>query len=307
MPIMIKNNLPAATTLTSENIFWMEKERASTQDIRPLHIAILNLMPTKVTTETQLLRLLSNNPLQTEITLLTPASHKPKNTSREYLLEFYKTFDDIKDLKFDGMIITGAPLEHIAFEEVDYWNELCGIIDWSRKNVQSTLYICWGAQAGLYRNYGIKKEELSEKAFGVFRHHVTDRLCPLVRGFDDVFYAPHSRYTGICDADLEKHPEIKVLARSDEPNVGVYIAIANGGREVYVTGHSEYDRETLMLEYERDRNQGLGTAMPEHYFRHDDKDGGIMMNWRSHAHLLYSNWLNYYVYQMTPFDRNKIR
>lgn len=307
MPIMIKNNLPAASTLTSENIFWMEKDRASTQDIRPLHIAILNLMPTKVTTETQILRLLSNTPLQTEITLLTTASHTPKNISQEYLLEFYKTFDDVRHEKFDGMIITGAPLERIEFEEVDYWDELCEIIDWTKTNVQSTFYICWGAQAGLYRNYGIKKSDLSEKAFGVFKHYVTDRLSPLVRGFDDVFFAPHSRYTGIRDADLEKHPEIKVLARSKDDNVGVYIATANGGREVYVTGHSEYDRETLMLEYERDQKQGLGTAMPENYFKHDDSNQGIMMNWRSHAHLLYSNWLNYYVYQMTPYDLNEIK
>ena len=307
MPIMINNNLPAASTLTSENIFWMDNERAMSQDIRPLHIAILNLMPTKVTTETQLLRLLSNTPLQIEITLLTAASHKTKNTSAEHMLEFYKTFADVKDKKFDGLIITGAPVERLEFEQVDYWDELCAIIDWSKTNVQSTLYICWGAQAGLYHSYGIKKTELSEKAFGVFKHYVTDRLCPLVRGFDDVFFAPHSRYTGVLDEDIAKHPEITVLARSKDPTVGVYIAIANGGREVYVTGHSEYDRETLLLEYERDRKQGLGTAMPENYFKHDDSNQGVMMNWRSHAHLLYSNWLNYYVYQATPYDLNEIR
>lgn len=306
MPIKIKNNLPAADVLTRENIFWMGSDRASTQDIRPLHIAILNLMPTKIVTETQLLRLLSNTPLQIEITLLKTASHVSKNTAEEHLVEFYKTFDEVRDVKFDGLIITGAPVEHMKFEDVDYWDELCRIIDWSKKHVQSTLYICWGAQAGLYHNYGIKKRELPEKAFGVYKHYVTDRLCPLVRGFDDVFFAPHSRYTGVSIEDLEQVKDIQVLAKSKNPEVGMYIAIAHGGREVYVSGHSEYDRETLLLEYERDQKKGIGTAMPENYFKHDDSQQGIVMNWRSHAHLLYSNWLNYYVYQMTPYDLNEL-
>lgn len=307
MPIMIDNNLPAASTLTNENIFWMEPERASRQDIRPLHIAILNLMPTKVVTETQLLRMLSNSPLQVQITLLATASYKSKNTSEQHIAEFYKTFSEIKNMKFDGLIITGAPVELMEFEQVDYWGELCEIMEWSKTNVQSTFYICWGAQAGLYYNYGIKKAELPEKTFGVFKHYVTDRFCPLVRGFDDVFFAPHSRYTGINEADIEVHPELTVLARSKNPEVGVYIAMSKDGREIYVTGHSEYDRETLLLEYERDREKGLGTAMPENYFKHNDSEQGIMMNWRSHAHLLYSNWLNYYVYQMTPYDLNEIK
>ena len=307
MPIKIPQELPAWDALQKENIFVMDERRAVTQDIRPLRLAVLNLMPTKITTETQIIRLLSNTPLQIELTLLRTSSHKAHNTSEEHMETFYRTFEEVKNERFDGLIITGAPVERMEFEQVDYWDELCGIIDWSKTNVQSTLYICWGAQAGLYHSYGIGKSELSEKAFGVFKHYVTDRLCPLVRGFDDVFFAPHSRYTGVLDEDIAKHPEITVLARSKDPTVGVYIAIANGGREVYVTGHSEYDRETLLLEYERDQKQGLGTAMPENYFKHDDSNQGIMMNWRSHAHLLYSNWLNYYVYQATPYDLNEIR
>ena len=302
MPININNDLPAATTLANENIFVMTEKRATHQDIRPLRIAIMNLMPTKVVTETQLLRLLGNSPLQVDITLLHPASYRSKNTPKEYFLKFYNTFEEVRHQYFDGLIITGAPVEHLPFEEVAYWEELCQVMDWSRKHVFSTLHICWGAQAGLYHHYGVPKYALPEKLFGAFPHRVKSRFIPLFRGFDDVFYAPHSRHTEVRREDIERVPELNIVADSDQ--AGVYIAMTATGRQIFVTGHSEYDAETLKLEYDRDVAKGLRIAVPQNYFPQDDPAQPPLVRWRGHANLLFTNWLNYYLYQETPYDLN---
>jgi homoserine O-succinyltransferase/O-acetyltransferase len=305
MPINIPLNLPAAETLTKENIFIMNEERAVHQDIRPLKIAILNLMPTKITTETQLLRLLGNSSIQVSVELLRPGTYSSKNTSEEHLATFYKTFDDVKDQRFDGLIITGAPVEHLEFEEVDYWEELTRIMDWSLTHVYSTFHICWGAQAGLHYHYGIPKYPLPEKQFGVFPHHVCKKNTMLLRGFDDTFYAPHSRHTEVRRADIEKVDELDILAESDE--AGVYIVKSRDKRHIYVTGHSEYDPLTLKAEYDRDIAKGMDIKVPRNYFESDDPTKQPVVKWRAHANLLYANWLNYHVYQETPFDLNEIR
>lgn len=302
MPIKIPNSLPASQILAGENIFVMDTDRASHQDIRPLQIAILNLMPTKIATETQLLRLLGNTPLQIEVTLLQTKTHESKNTSSDHLGSFYCYFEDIQAQHFDGLIITGAPVETLAFEAVDYWDELTRIMDWSQTNVFSTLHICWGAQAGLYYHYGIEKYLLPEKAFGVFEHHLEKDFVKLFRGFDDRFYVPHSRHTGIHRELIDAHPDLEVIAASDE--VGVYIAIAQNGRQIFVTGHSEYDPETLKGEYDRDISQGKPINVPINYYPDDDPTQTPVVRWRGHANLLFSNWLNYYVYQETPYELN---
>ncbi|MGM9652034.1 MAG: homoserine O-succinyltransferase [Eubacteriales bacterium] len=304
MPIKIPNELPAVRTLSEENIFVMTETRAVTQDIRPLRILLLNLMPTKIDTETQLSRLLSNTPLQVELELLHTSTHESKNTSPEHLLAFYKTFDDVKDQKFDGMIITGAPVEHLPYEEVEYWDELCAIMDWSLHHVHSTFHICWGAQAALYHHYGIRKYPLSEKVFGVFAHTVDYRACTLMRGFDDIFMAPHSRHTEVRREDIERTPGLKILASSAE--AGVYAVKSDGGRQIFVMGHSEYDARTLEKEYLRDKNAGLPIRVPAHYYPDDDDTKPPMVTWRSHASLLFSNWLNYFVYQTTPYNISAI-
>ena len=300
MPIKIPNDLPAAATLQSENIFVMPETRAITQDIRPLQILVLNLMPTKIATETQLSRLLGNTPLQVELELIHTDSHESKNTSREHLLKFYQTFEDVKDRWFDGLIITGAPVEQMPFEEVDYWPELCQIMDWSTTHVHSTLHICWGAQAGLYHHYGIQKYDLPAKASGVFEHYLVKPQSPLVRGFDDRFYAVHSRNTDVRREDVEAEPQLEVVAVSDE--VGLYIVKSTDSRRFFVFGHPEYDTDTLRLEYERDVKRGLNPQVPAHYFPGDDPTAEPRNVWRSQAQLLYTNWLNYYVYQTTPYD-----
>lgn len=304
MPIKISSALPAYKTLTEENIFIMDEERAGSQDIRPLQIAIVNLMPTKIVTETQLLRLLGNSPLQVELELIHMASHDSKNVSASHMENFYKTFEDIKDRKFDGMIITGAPVENLAFEDVDYWDELCKIMEWSKTHVYSTLHICWGAQAGLYYHYGVPKYPLEKKMFGVFRHHVERQNTRLFRGADDVFYAPHSRHTEVKREDIEKVPELSIYASSDE--AGVYAVTTAAGRQIFIMGHCEYDRDTLAKEYWRDKNQGLPIDVPKNYYPDDDDTKEPLMNWRSHANLIYYNWLNYFVYQCTPYDINEI-
>jgi len=304
MPIKIPDSLPATQILDRENIFVMTEFRALHQDIRPLHIIILNLMPTKVETETQLLRLLSNSPIQVEIELVQMRSHTSKNTSADHLLKFYKTFDDIKFNKYDGMIITGAPVEMLDYEQVDYWRELCEIFEWSKTNVYSTFHICWGAQAGLYYHYGIPKYPLQSKMFGVFRHTINHRRCPLMRGFDDEFYAPHSRHTEVRKSDIEKIPDLTILSESEES--GVYIIISNDGRRIFVMGHSEYDRNTLANEYFRDVNKGLDIAVPKNYFPGDDPSQEPILTWRGHSALIYANWLNYYVYQTTPYNLHEI-
>ena len=304
MPIKIPNQLPATQTLLNENIFVMTETRAISQDIRPLKIAILNLMPTKVATETQLSRLLGNTPLQVEIELLQTSTHKATHTSEEHMLAFYKTFDDVRDQKFDGLVITGAPVEKMEFEEVNYWDELCQIMEWSKTNVYSTFHICWGAQAGLYYHYGIKKHPLPHKLFGVFPHQVEYKKSILMRGFDDVFMVPHSRHTTVLREDIERVPEIRILASS--PEAGVYAMTTKGGRQVFITGHSEYDQDTLKNEYLRDKSQGLPIDLPKNYFPGDDPEKPPLVTWRSHANLLYSNWLNYFVYQVTPYDLTKI-
>lgn len=303
MPVKISDTLPAKEILESENIFVMGEQRALSQDIRPLRIAILNLMPTKIQTETQLLRLLGNTPLQVDVTLLT-TNHRSKNTPIEHVLAHYQTFDQVQGEKFDGLVITGAPVEHLPFEEVDYWEELQAIMDWSERGVFSTLYICWAAQAGLYHRYGIPKLPLPEKIFGVYPHRVIDRREKLLRGFDDVFYAPHSRHTQVRREDIEKAPEVKIISESD--TAGVYIVVSKDGRQVYVTGHSEYDPLTLKQEYERDLSKGLPIAVPQNYFPADDPSSEPRVIWRGHAHLLFYNWLNYYVYQTTPYDIRQI-
>jgi len=300
MPIKIPNNLPAAEVLQQENIFVMHENRALSQHIRPLEIVVLNLMPTKIATETQLSRLLGNTPLQVHLELMHTSSHVSKNVSQEHLLTFYKTFDELKDRKFDGMIITGAPVEHLKFEEVDYWPELCQIMEWSKTHVHSTLHICWGAQAGLYYHYGVNKYPLDEKLFGVFEHRADYKRSILLRGFDDVFWAPHSRHTTIRREDIEAVPGLRVLASSEK--AGVYAVANKEGQHIFVTGHSEYDPETLKTEYMRDKNLGLPIHVPENYFPDDDDTKEPHVCWRSHANLLFSNWLNYFVYQTTPYD-----
>ena len=300
MPIKIPNGLPARETLESENIFVMPETRALTQNIRPLRIALLNLMPTKVVTETQLSRLLGNTPLQVELELIQVRSHKSKNTSQEHMLAFYKTFDEVENQFFDGMIITGAPVEQMPFEEVEYWDELCHIMEWSKTHVHSTFHICWGAQAALYYHFGIEKVPLAKKLFGVFPHKVVYKNPILLRGFDDIFWVPHSRHTTVRWEDVAAVPEIKILAGSEE--AGLYAMITPGGRQVFITGHSEYDPETLKLEYLRDKNAGLPIDVPKNYFPDDDDTKPPMVRWRGHANLLYSNWLNYIVYQTTPYD-----
>jgi len=305
MPIKIMTRLPAREILEKENIFVMTDERAIAQDIRPLNILILNLMPTKIETETQLLRLLSNTPLQVEIQLLQMATHISKNTSAAHLLDFYKTFDDIKDQSFDGMIITGAPVEKLEFEDVDYWEELCKIMEWSKKHVYSVLHICWGAQAGLYYHYGIQKYNLDKKLSGVYMHNVCDTRHPLVRGFNELFYAPHSRYTEVRQEDIEKHEKLVILSKSDE--AGLYIVARKNGRQFFVMGHSEYDRGTLAGEYFRDINKGIDPEIPCNYFPDDDPAKQPMLLWRAHSSLLFSNWLNYFVYQQTPYDLKDLK
>ena len=305
MPIKIPNELPAVKTLASENIFVMTEKRAISQNIRPLKILILNLMPTKIDTETQLSRLLGNTPLQVEIELIHTSSYHSKNISEEHLLAFYKEFSDVKDKNFDGMIITGAPVEKMPFEEVEYWKELSEIMEWSKTHVHSTLHICWGAQAGLYYHYGIKKYPLSEKLSGVYTHKVDYKRSILFRGFDDNFLVPHSRYTTVLREDIEKCPELRLLASSDK--AGVYAVATNGGKQIFLTGHSEYDAETLNKEYTRDKNQGINPKIPENYFPDDDDTKAPPLTWRAHATLLFTNWLNYYVYQTTPYDINDIK
>ena len=300
MPIQIPNDLPAAAALQQENIFVMTQNRAVSQDIRPLEIVLLNLMPTKITTETQLSRLLGNTPLQVHLELMHTTTHVSRNTSQEHLLTFYQSFDELKDRKFDGMVITGAPVEKLAFEDVDYWPELCRIMEWSKTNVHSTFHICWGAQAGLYYHYGIQKHPLPEKLFGVFPHTADYKRSILLRGFDDIFYVPHSRHTTIYREDVEKIPGLKILASS--PQAGVYAMMNKGGRQIFVTGHSEYDPETLKMEYIRDKNAGLPIHVPENYFPDDDDTQEPVVRWRGHANLLFSNWLNYLVYQTTPYE-----
>lgn len=300
MPIKIPDLLPAAKTLTEENIFVITENRAVTQDIRPLKILILNLMPTKITTETQLARLIGNTPLQVEPELLMTATHKAKHTSEDHMLAFYKTFDDVKGNRYDGMIITGAPVENLEFEAVAYWDELCTIMEWTKTHVTSTFHICWGAQAGLYYHYGIPKYPLAKKMFGIYRHRLDYKRAILFRGFDDEFWVPHSRHTETRRADIDACPHLKILASSDE--AGVYAVIADHGKQIFITGHSEYDRDTLKSEYLRDKNAGLDIDVPVNYFPNDDDTLEPVVKWRSGANLLYSNWLNYFVYQSTPYD-----
>ena len=305
MPIRIPNALPARETLEGENIFVMTEFRAMSQDIRPLHILVLNLMPTKIVTETQLARVLGNTPLQVELELLQVSSHEAKNVSQEHMLAFYKNFDEVRDNRYDGMVITGAPVEHLPFEAVDYWDELCQIMAWSKTHVHSTFHICWGAQAALYYHYGIRKVPLERKLFGVFHHIVERKQSILFRGFDDVFMAPHSRHTTVRREDIEDVPALKILASS--PRAGVYAVQTFGGRQVFVFGHAEYDPDTLEREYLRDKNLGLPIDVPENYYPYDDDTRPPRVTWRAHANLLYSNWLNYFVYQNTPYDLNDIR
>lgn len=305
MPLIIPNELPAAEALQSENIFTMDRGRAVTQDIRPLKIVIVNLMPTKIATETQLARVLSNSPLQVEMTLVTMDSHESTHISQEHMDSFYKTIDEIKDDYFDGMILTGAPVEQMPYEQVDYWKELCEIFEFAKTHVYSSMFICWGAQASLYYHYGIDKHLLDKKVFGVFEHKVVRPHNPLVRGFDEMFYAPHSRHTEILREDIEKHPELRILA--DSPEVGPHIISTENGRQIFVLGHQEYDKGTLAGEYFRDADKGLKIDVPENYFRNDDPEEDILFRWRSHASLLFSNWLNYYVYQDTPYDLGELR
>lgn len=305
MPIRVPDKLPATRQLRNENVFVMSETRAMHQDIRPLKIAIVNLMPTKITTETQLLRLLSNSPLHTEIDLVTMNSHASKNTPLEHMETFYKTFDDIKSQKYDGMIITGAPVEKLDFADVDYWDELCEIMEWTKTHVTSTFHICWAAQAGLYYHYGVPKTFLDRKCSGVFKHTVNRPTAKLVRGFDNEFYAPHSRYTEVKSEDIKKVKELEILAESDE--AGAYIVFTKGGRQIFVTGHAEYDEDTLKKEYFRDLEQGKKPDVPKHYFPGDDPNNRPIVRWRSHASLLFSNWLNYFVYQITPYNIENIK
>ena len=300
MPIQIPNDLPAAGVLQNENIFVMTERRAISQDIRPLEIVLLNLMPTKIATETQLSRVLGNTPLQVHLELMHTTSHRAKNVSQEHLLNFYKSFEELKDRKFDGMVITGAPVENLEFEDVDYWDELCRIMEWSKTNVHSTIHICWGAQAGMYYHYGVKKKPLDEKLFGVFRHTADYKRSILLRGFDDEFWVPHSRHTTVLREDIEAVPGLKIIASSEQ--AGVYAVMSKEGRQIFITGHSEYDADTLKTEYLRDKGLGLPIHVPENYFPNDDDTQAPVVRWRSHANLLFSNWLNYFVYQTTPYD-----
>ncbi|MCI8419260.1 MAG: homoserine O-succinyltransferase [Oscillospiraceae bacterium] len=304
MPIRIPNELPATRTLTEENIFVMTEKRAMTQDIRPLKILLLNLMPTKIATETQLSRLLSNTPLQVELELIAPQGHIPKNTPQEHMLAFYRHFADVKEYNYDGLVITGAPVEHLPFEEVEYWPELCELMEWSKTHVHSTFHICWGAQAGLYYHYGIQKVPLEKKLFGVFPHVVERRSNMLFRGSDDVFMVPHSRHTTILREDVERVPALKILATS--PEAGIYALSTESGRQIFITGHSEYDADTLEKEYLRDKGLGKPIEAPKNYYPGDDDTQPPRVSWRSCANLLYSNWLNYFVYQTTPFDLGDI-
>lgn len=305
MPLTLPDRLPAIELLKGENIFVMDNSRASAQDIRPLRIVILNLMPVKITTETDLIRLLSNTPLQLEISFMKLRSHTSKNTPVEHMKAFYKDFDLLRDERFDGMIITGAPVEQFSFEEVNYWPEVSGIFGWARTHVTSTLYICWAAFAGMYYHYGIPKYDTPEKIFGIYKHHVLDAKLPIFRGFDDEFFVPHSRHTECRREDLERCPELRIVAESDE--AGVYMAMARGGREIYITGHSEYSPYTLDSEYKRDLDKGLPIQMPRNYYRDDNPSNPPVVRWRAHANLLFSNWINYYVYQETPYDISLIR
>ena len=305
MPIKIPNNLPAVKTLESENIFVMTETRAMTQDIRPLRILILNLMPKKIETETQFARLLGNSPLQVEMELIHTSSHQSKNVAQEHLLAFYKTFEQVKHQNFDGMIITGAPLEYFAYEEVEYWQELCEIMEWSKTHVQSTMYICWGAFAGLYYHYGIDKVPTPEKLFGVFPHKVEYKPSILFRGFDDVFFVPQSRHITLPREEIEKVDKLKILASSEK--TGVYAISTKNGRQIFITGHSEYDADTLKNEYLRDLSQGKPISIPENYFPDNDPTKDPLVSWRGHANLLFSNWLNYFVYQSTPYDIKNVK
>lgn len=305
MPIQIPNDLPAADVLRQENILVMSQQRAEIRQIRPLQILLLNLMPTKIVTETQLSRLLGNTPLQVHLELMMVSGHTPKHTSQEHLSRFYKTFDQIKDRKFDGMVITGAPVEQMAFEEVDYWQELCRIMQWTKTHVRSTFHICWGAQAGLYYHYGIQKYPLPQKLFGVYPHHADQKRAILLRGFDDEFYIPHSRHTTIRREDVETVPELKILASSED--AGVCILMDQEGRQIFVTGHGEYDPDTLEKEYLRDKAAGLPIQVPVNYYPGDDDTKAPIVRWRSHAHLLFSNWLNDFVYQPAPVEILDVR
>lgn len=305
MPVKVPSTLPAVEALKNENIFVIDEKRASNQDIRPLKIAILNLMPLKIMTETDLLRLLSNTPLQIELDLIDTASHECKNTPREHIEEFYKTFDDVKNQNYDGLIITGAPVEKLEFGEVEYWDELTHIFDWAKSHVTSTLYICWAAFAGLYYHYGVPKHMIEKKISGVFKHRVLDKNNPIFRGFDDEFYVPHSRFTELHKQDIDKVPQLSIIAESDES--GIYMVMARGGREFYITGHSEYSPNTLDYEYHRDLGKGKNPSVPVNYYPDNDPSKSPIVRWKAHANLLYSNWLNYFVYQETPYDINTIR
>ena len=299
MPLIIPKTLPAYDALYEENVFVMHRERAASQHIRPLEILILNLMPTKIATETQIARLLANTPLQVHMTLLQTASHSATHVSAAHLEAFYKTFDEVKNNRYDGMIITGAPVETMDFEQVDYWNELCEIMDFSETNVYSTLHVCWGAQAGLYYRYGVQKYELDKKLSGIYMHHTFHRKTPLVRGFDDIFYVPHSRYTGVDKDEIVKNPHLEIVAESDE--AGPYLIIGDEGKNIFVTGHPEYDILTLDKEYKRDLAKGLNPDIPVNYYPDNDPSKTPIKSWRCHANTLYANWLNYYVYQITPY------
>jgi homoserine O-succinyltransferase len=305
MPLTLPDKLPAIDLLKQENIFVMDNTRATSQDIRPLHIAVLNLMPLKITTETDLIRLLSNSPLQIELSFMKVKSHTSKNTPVEHMQAFYTDFEEMRHHKYDGFIITGAPVEHLDFEEVGYWEEMTEIFEWARHNVTSTLYICWAAQAGLYHHYGIPKYPLDKKMFGVFKHRVSNPELPIFRGFDDEFFIPHSRHTEVRREDIERNPELDILADSQES--GVYMVMARGGREIFLTGHSEYSPLTLDTEYKRDLAKGLPIEMPKHYYRDDDPSQSPVVTWRGHANLLFNNWLNYYVYQATPYRLEDIK
>ena len=304
MPIKIQNDLPVKEILEKENLFVVDENRATHQDIRPLQLCILNLMPKKEETELQLLRMLSNTPLQIDVTFMRMSSHKSLNTAISHLQKFYYTFDELKSQRFDGLIITGAPVEKMEYEEVDYWPELCEVFAWSKTNVFSTFHICWGAQAGLYYHYGLQKKMLPQKLFGVYSHKVRHRREPLVRGFDDYFLIPHSRYTEVPARAIHGCKDLRILAESDE--AGVLLCMSRDGRKIFIMGHAEYDRNTLRDEYVRDARKGLGTAIPVNYFPDDDPEKKPLLEWRAHSYLLYSNWLNYYVYQLTPYDLNEI-
>ena len=305
MPIKIQNDLPVREILEKENLFVVDENRAIHQDIRPLELCILNLMPKKEETELQLLRMLSNTPLQIDVTFMRMSSHKTQNTPMSHLHKFYYTFEELRERRFDGLIITGAPVEKLPYEEVDYWEELCEVFAWSKTNVTSTFHICWGAQAALYYHFGLPKRELNEKLFGLFSHKVRHRKEPLVRGFDDYFLIPHSRYTEVPSRAIHTCKDLKILAESDE--AGVLLCMTRDGRQIYIMGHAEYDRNTLRDEYLRDARKGLHTALPKYYFPEDDPEEKPPLEWRAHSYLLYSNWLNYYVYQTTPYDINEIR